>query len=502
MTSQKIRMSLASITTAQSSTTTLTNHQNDRGLHWIVTALFLVGDLAGGGLVALPTAIMQTGIYSGLGLAVLMTAIVTYTAYILGKSWVMLQRRWPKYRDHCRKPYPEMGERAMGPFIKLIVTVCIDITQFGIAVVYVLLSAKNIHDFLGAFFETDFSFCYVVLIVGACLLPVTFLKSPQDFWVAVVIGMVTTSCAVILIVIGSALDYGICAPEMGENVKFVPTNYFLALGTLLFAYGGHAAFPTIQHDMRKPYHFTRSILLAFGIIALMYTPVCIMGYLTYGNSIQASIINSLQITGIQQAVNILITAHCILTLTIVFNPLNQDIEELFNVAHHFCWQRVAVRSGVMVAVVFTAESLPTFGPLLDLVGGSTLTLTSLVFPCFFYLYLSAAEEKTLEKGGDVLEEDPLTFVEVIERTPKLRLATCAFVILFGLIGGAAATYSAINELATTQFTAPCYVQPFLNTVHPSDRQRHTNCCGNWQNITRTGDNSICNDYVDFYKQND
>uniref|UniRef100_A0A914ZJV6 Amino acid transporter transmembrane domain-containing protein n=1 Tax=Parascaris univalens TaxID=6257 RepID=A0A914ZJV6_PARUN len=389
-----------------------------------------------------------------------MTAIVTYTAYILGKSWVILQRHWPKYRDHCRKPYPEMGERAMGPFIKLIVTVCIDITQFGIAVVYVLLSAKNIHDFIGAFFEADFSFCYVILIVGACLLPVTFLKSPQDFWVAVVIGMVTTSCAVILIVIGSALDYGTCAPEVGENVKFVP------------------------------------------IIALLYAPVCIMGYITYGNSIQASIINSLQITGIQQAVNILITAHCVLTLTIAFNPLNQDIEELFNVAHHFCWQRVAVRTGVMVAVVFTAESLPTFGPLLDLVGGSTLTLTSLVFPCFFYLYLSAAEEKTLRKGGDVLEEDPLTFMEVIERTPKLRLATCAFVILFGLIGGAAATYSAVNELATTQFTAPCYIQPFLNTVHPSDRQRHTNCCGNWQNITRTGDSSVCNDYVDFYKQND
>lgn len=69
---------------------------------------------------------------------------------------------------------------------RLIVTVCIDITQFGIAVVYVLLSAKNIHDFLGAFFETDFSFCYVVLIVGACLLPVTFLKSPQDFWYVVI----------------------------------------------------------------------------------------------------------------------------------------------------------------------------------------------------------------------------------------------------------------------------------------------------------------------------
>lgn len=56
-----------------------------------------------------------------------------------------------------------------------------------------------------------------------------------------------------------------------------------------------------------------------------------MGYITYGNSLRSSIINSLQITGIQQAVNIFITVHCILTLTIVFNPLNQDIEELFRI---------------------------------------------------------------------------------------------------------------------------------------------------------------------------
>lgn len=47
---------------------------------------------------------------------------------------------------------------------------------------------------------------------------------------------------------------------------------------------------------------------------------------------------------------------------------------------------------MMLAVVFVAESLPTFGPLLDLVGGSALMLTSLVFPCFFYLYLKVAEQ--------------------------------------------------------------------------------------------------------------
>jgi len=38
----------------------------------------------------------------------------------------------------------------------------------------------------------------------------------------------------------------------------------LAVGTLLFAYGGHPAFPTIQNDMRKPEDFEKSSLLSFS----------------------------------------------------------------------------------------------------------------------------------------------------------------------------------------------------------------------------------------------
>lgn len=63
----------------------------------------------------------------------------------------------------------------------------------------------------------------------------------------------------------------------------------------------------------------------------MYTPVCIVGFETYGDSLRDSVINSLQVSWIQQAVNLLITIHCILTLTIVFNPLNQEVEELLRV---------------------------------------------------------------------------------------------------------------------------------------------------------------------------
>jgi nitrate/nitrite transporter NarK len=55
---------------------------------------------------------------------------------------------------------------------------------------------------------------------------------------------------------------------------------------------------------------------------------------------------------------------------------------------------------MMFFVAVAALSVPNFGPLLDLVGGSTLTLTSIVFPCVFYLYLMANDRKSNEKGND------------------------------------------------------------------------------------------------------
>lgn len=74
--------------------------------------------------------------------------------------------------------------------------------------------------------------------------------------------MITTLIAVILVVWGSIKDYDMCQKD--HNIpSFQLTNYILAIGTFIFSYGGHAVFPTIQHDMLKPHHFTKSSILAF-----------------------------------------------------------------------------------------------------------------------------------------------------------------------------------------------------------------------------------------------
>ena len=80
-------------------------------------------------------------------------------------------------------------------YVRIVVSVFIDINQFGTTVVYILLSAKNIHDSLKvnhlnevelsiiqAFFNANISFCLLLVILAIFLLPITFLNSPQDFW--------------------------------------------------------------------------------------------------------------------------------------------------------------------------------------------------------------------------------------------------------------------------------------------------------------------------------
>lgn len=43
----------------------------------------------------------------------------------------------------------------------------------------------------------------------------------------------------------------------------------------------------------------------------------------------------------------------------------------------------------MTLIVFSAETVPSFGPILNLIGGTGVALTSAILPCTFYLFLNA-----------------------------------------------------------------------------------------------------------------
>uniref|UniRef100_A0A914EMU9 Amino acid transporter transmembrane domain-containing protein n=1 Tax=Acrobeloides nanus TaxID=290746 RepID=A0A914EMU9_9BILA len=161
----------------------------------------------------------------------------------------------------------------------------------------------------------------------------------------------------------------------------------------------------------------------------------------------------------------------------------------------------------MLAVVFVAESIPTFGPVLDLVGGSSQTFTAIVFPVLFYVFIWAkAKVKEEYRAINKTEWDGIpTIKQVFKHCPPWLLISCGIIIVIGVIGAATATYSAILEITTTQFQEPsileitttqfqepCYVSAFKKGKSAND-DKHTNCCGHNQTINRYNDISRCSD---------
>lgn len=88
---------------------------------------------------------------------------------------------------HCRKPYPEMAYRSLGERACLITSIFLNVMLYGVSIVYLLLSAKIISDFLATAFDTHIGQCKMLIIVAISFLPITFLKSPQDFWLVLYI---------------------------------------------------------------------------------------------------------------------------------------------------------------------------------------------------------------------------------------------------------------------------------------------------------------------------
>lgn len=61
--------------------------------------------------------------------------------------------------------------------------------------------------------------------------------------------------------------------------------------------------------------------------------VLLLGSFTYGTSLHETITESIQTFWIQQVVSSMVMVHCLLTVTLMVNPFNQQAEEWFNVPH-------------------------------------------------------------------------------------------------------------------------------------------------------------------------
>ena len=136
----------------------------------------------------------------------------------------------------------------------------------------------------------------------------------------------------------------------------------------------------------------------------------------------------------------------------------------------FNWKRCLFRTCVMAVLLLIGQSLPSFGAILSLLGGSTVTIITFVLPPILYIFAMDGSESRYAfyayRQVDCLKQNIsinlITLYKIIcfcfRKLNIFERIYCYILIFIGVMGGISSTYSAINEIANNKFELPCYLQ--------------------------------------------
>merc|ERR1712013_344454 len=416
------------------------------GLGILTAAIFLSGEMAGSGVLALPAAMIGTG-WFGLVLIVLFTLNAGFSGTRLGLCWIMLEERYEEFRGEVRDPYPAIAEKAVGRWGRIASLVAISLTLYGGGCVFIVLIAQLLGSIVAAA-GFDLSLCMWMVIVAACLTPLTWMGTPKDFWPIAVGALITTCVACLLVIITCVLD-----GDKLEAKNFPAPTYdglFKAFGSIMFAFAGASTFPTIQADMVDRSKFNYAAVIAMGVLFAIYFPMAAGCYFSLGDKVTDNIVLAMSNGWERVVVEIMLLLHLVTAYPIITNPPAQFFEQMLNIPSEFNWKRCVFRSLSVACLLFIAETVPSFGAILDLIGASTVTLLTFIFPPYFYMRLADA---SLDKK------------EWLDRKlPLWERIYCWVLIIIGLAGGVCATVIAVRNIVGGFSVVPCYMMTGNETI--------------------------------------
>ncbi|XP_017494281.1 PREDICTED: amino acid transporter ANTL2-like [Rhagoletis zephyria] len=398
-----------------------------KGFSVFTATAFIIGEVAGGGILSLPSATAGAG-WSGLAMILYCATCAGISGMCLAKSWLILEERYPEYRQGLtRKPFSTIGA---------FVSVIMNITRIGASTVFVILSAGLAVALTSSFIHL--TECQWIPIVVAVFLVPFWLGSPADFWPVAYLAMLSTVIGSILLITKIIMELSKNGPSTDYHIDGIK-SYSAAFGTILFAFGGASAFPNFQNDMKEKTKFPIAVVFGFIGLILLYLPTAGLGYGTFGHSVKSSILKNLETGTFITVINSFFFIHCLTVVIIILNPVYLDMEELLRIPKQFNWKRCVFRTALLALILLIAETFPSFGEIVDLIGGSTVAIMAFVLPPIFYIKLCR------DNSGDWPERSVSIYHYIV----------FGVIVLSGFVGGIASTYATISNW--TPLSSACYL---------------------------------------------
>ena len=261
--------------------------------------------MVGAGVLGLPYALSYLGWAGGLTALTLLTAASIYTSYLLA---ALHECATP----HRLNDYQAMGRAILGPRLAAwLVSPVQNVLLIGLCITYSIAAGQNLRGLLAA--DCEGAACARgigpwILGFGAVELLASQLPDIHAIWWISLIG---AAMSLTYTTIASAVSFrqlategavaGAAAPRADSGAADHVFGVFNALGSVGFTFGGQGVLPEIQATLAIPRGRTStlqpmmiSVAVAYVVIVCAYYAVAIGGYATYGSTVAADVLMSLQ----------------------------------------------------------------------------------------------------------------------------------------------------------------------------------------------------------------
>ena len=375
----------------------------------VQTALLVIANCAGAGLLSTPKAVNQAGLAGGIVLILFAATLSAYTADILGRCYAIIERQGmqpngaggeaggtsDKSCSHnhqaaffARSPYASVAQHAAGRAGAIAVTAAQVTTQFSVMVLFFLISGVNLHKLCSSHTSLFFS-----LVCCVSLAPLMLLR-PGHVWGTAVFAILASVILVVVVIV-------LCATG-AKHDQYIPpppvtfSSLGSAFGVILFGFGGHAILPALQAAMHNPTpaRFRQSIGWSFGLCTAMYLGTAVSSVLTLGGAVSGDVLTNFS-GNVNDFGLIAVTTHLLFAAVTVHIPLGQIVDHYAGVVSDFSGRQVALRAVTMALVAAVIWIVgDRFYCVIGLVGGTCNNAMIFIFPPWFYYCLTPASERS------------------------------------------------------------------------------------------------------------
>ncbi|TKA21857.1 hypothetical protein B0A50_08729 [Salinomyces thailandicus] len=353
-------------------------------MSWWHTGIIMIAETVSLGILSLPKALSTMGFVPGVLIIVLLGILSWYTGYVT----YQVKQRYPAITSFADifalwlgKPGRWFGEVAQN--LLLIFIMAAHIVTFS-----VMLNVL-----------TEHRLCTIAFMaVGAA---VSFLLStPRTFKAnskASVFSCISIATATLIAMIAIGIE------KKGLHTSFAITpspetslgSACMSVSSIILAYNGHIAYPSLITEMRQPRDFPKALALLITTMISLYLVVAVVIYYYAGQTVQSPALGSASPLTAKIAYAIAIPTILVAGVIAALVAAKQLYRHLWRRHSHVMREKslraraswFAVLAALYLLAWLMAESVPVFQQLLGVIGALFGTWFALGFPALFWFWM-------------------------------------------------------------------------------------------------------------------